>query len=106
MHFGIDIANAIGTPIVAARSGTVISSGPASGFGLWVRLQHGDGTITVYGHNDRNLVSVGQQVSIGQQIATIGNRGETTGPHVHFEVAVGGTKIDPLSWLRSRGVAI
>jgi murein DD-endopeptidase MepM/ murein hydrolase activator NlpD len=107
VHFGVDIANSTGTPIVSVQAGTVISSGPASGFGLWVRVRHDDGTISVYGHNDRNVVTVGQRVGAGQQIATIGNRGESSGSHVHVEIAVGGTlKVDPLSWLRERGVDI
>jgi len=106
VHYGIDIANSIGTPILSAMAGTVIDSGPASGFGLWVRVQHANGVITVYGHINESLVSVGQRVSAGQQIATMGNRGQSTGPHLHFEVHQNGSKIDPLPWLRSRGVSI
>ncbi|MEO6881119.1 MAG: M23 family metallopeptidase, partial [Mycobacteriaceae bacterium] len=105
IHFGQDIANDTGTPIVSVQAGTVVSAGPASGFGLWVRVLHDDGTITVYGHNDYNVVSAGARVRVGEQIAVIGNRGESTGPHVHFEVSPGGYgKVDPLRWLRSRGV--
>jgi murein DD-endopeptidase MepM/ murein hydrolase activator NlpD len=107
MHWGIDIANRIGTPIVSAADGVVIEAGPASGFGLWVRVRHTDGTITVYGHVDRTLVRQGQAVKAGQQIATMGNRGDSTGPHLHFEVwATNGNKINPLTWLRSKGVRI
>lgn len=107
MHRGVDIANKIGTPIVSIADGVVIDSGPAAGFGLWVRIRHDDGTITVYGHNDRNTVTVGQQVSAGEQIAAVGNRGESTGPHVHVEVLPpGGQNVDPIAWLRLRGVAI
>ncbi|HEX2130272.1 MAG TPA: peptidoglycan DD-metalloendopeptidase family protein [Actinophytocola sp.] len=106
IHYGIDIANSIGTPILSAMSGEVIDSGPASGFGLWVRVQHADGLITVYGHINESLVGVGQQVAAGEQIATMGNRGQSTGPHLHFEVHQDGNKIDPLPWLRSRGVSI
>jgi murein DD-endopeptidase MepM/ murein hydrolase activator NlpD len=106
IHYGIDIANSIGTPIVSVMPGTVINSGPASGFGLWVKIRHDNGVHTVYGHNDRNLVSVGQRVRAGQQIANIGNRGQSTGPHLHFEVHVNGSKIDPLPWLRGNGVNI
>jgi murein DD-endopeptidase MepM/ murein hydrolase activator NlpD len=103
-HLGMDIAAPIGTPINVPLAGTVISSGPASGFGLWVRVQHADGTITVYGHINRSLVSVGQQVQAGQQIAEVGNRGESTGPHLHIEVITpGGTKINPQPWLDERG---
>jgi len=107
IHYGLDIANRIGTPVVSVMDGRVISAGSASGFGLWVRVLHGDGTITVYGHVDRYLVSVGERVTGGEQIATIGNRGESTGPHLHFEVLRNGSrKIDPLVWLRGKGVSI
>ncbi|EME22886.1 M23 family metallopeptidase [Rhodococcus triatomae] len=107
LHAGVDIANAIGTPIYAVADGVVIDSGPASGFGMWVRLQHADGTITVYGHIDSSLVSVGQQVMAGDQIARMGNRGFSTGPHLHFEVHIGGVnKIDPIPWLATRGISL
>jgi murein DD-endopeptidase MepM/ murein hydrolase activator NlpD len=104
-HLGIDIAANMGAPIYAVADGTVINAGPASGFGLWVRIRHNDGTITTYGHNDANLVSVGQRVSAGQRIANVGNRGNSTGPHLHFEVDLpGGIKTDPIAWLAMRGV--
>lgn len=106
IHYGLDIANSIGTPIVSVMSGRVISSGPASGFGLWVRVRHDNGIITVYGHINETLVWVGQRVGAGQQIATVGNRGQSTGPHLHFEVHQRGVKVDPLFWLRRNGVAI
>jgi murein DD-endopeptidase MepM/ murein hydrolase activator NlpD len=106
-HWGIDLANSIGTPILAAADGVVVESGPASGFGLWVRIQHEDGTITVYGHINRSLVHEGQQVQAGQEIAEMGNRGNSTGPHLHFEVwDPSGQKINPLTWLRKHGVNI
>ncbi|SFR30068.1 Murein DD-endopeptidase MepM and murein hydrolase activator NlpD, contain LysM domain [Lentzea waywayandensis] len=106
-HFGIDIANAIGTPIRSAADGVVVEAGPASGFGLWMRVRHADGTITVYGHVDRILISAGRAVKAGEQIATMGNRGESTGPHLHFEVWLGGSrKIDPLGWLNANGVRV
>ncbi|MPZ65999.1 MAG: peptidoglycan DD-metalloendopeptidase family protein [Pseudonocardiaceae bacterium] len=106
IHYGLDIANDIGTPIVTPLDGVVISAGPASGFGLWVRVRHDNGTVTVYGHINEALVSVGERVDAGKQIATIGNRGESTGPHLHLEVHQDGSKIDPLVWLRSKGVSI
>ena len=102
-HQGIDLAGPIGTPIYAAADGTVNAAGPASGFGQWVVLDHvigGQLFSTVYGHIDTFSVSVGQQVRAGQQIATIGNRGYSTGPHLHWETWVGGqgggTAVDPL----------
>ncbi|MCD2192465.1 M23 family metallopeptidase [Actinomycetospora endophytica] len=106
-HKGVDIANAIGTPIVAAAGGTVVDSGPASGFGMWVRVQLDDGTINVYGHVNRSYVKKGQTVKAGQEIAEIGNRGQSTGPHLHFEVwTPSGTKINPLPWLAERGISL
>ncbi|MEU5691236.1 M23 family metallopeptidase [Actinosynnema sp. NPDC020468] len=107
MHYGIDIANAIGTPIYSAADGVVIDAGPASGFGLWIRVQHQDGSITVYGHVDSYNVEKGQQVKAGEQIGRMGNRGFSTGPHLHFEVwNPAGQKINPLPWLNANGVTI
>lgn len=106
-HNGIDIANSIGTPIVAVADGTVVESGPASGFGYWVQIRHDDGTVTVYGHMYSASVSAGERVKAGDQISTIGNNGQSTGPHLHFEVwQGGGTKVDPRSWLSAHGVAV
>ncbi|MGI9064767.1 MAG: M23 family metallopeptidase [Pseudonocardiaceae bacterium] len=106
-HNGIDIANKIGTPIYATTDGVVAESGPASGFGMWVRVEHPDGTTSVYGHINESLVEEGEKVAAGEQIATIGNRGQSTGPHLHFEIwTPGGFKINPLSWLRENGVGI
>ncbi|WP_137723483.1 M23 family metallopeptidase [Prescottella subtropica] len=107
LHAGVDIANAIGTPILAVADGEVIDSGPAAGFGMWVRIKHADGTITVYGHINDTLVTVGQRVMAGDQIATMGNRGFSTGPHLHFEVHLGGdNKVDPIPWLATRGISL
>ena len=106
-HNGLDVANAIGTPIFAVTDGVVEKSGPASGFGLWVVLRHPDGTRSVYGHINRTFVDVGQQVSAGDQIAEVGNRGFSTGPHLHLEIwDVDGTKLDPTAWLRERGIDV
>ncbi|MFN2495775.1 MAG: M23 family metallopeptidase [Pseudonocardiaceae bacterium] len=106
-HWGIDIANSIGTPIHAAADGVVVESGPASGFGCWVRLLHADGTITVYGHINRSLVKEGEQVRAGDEIAEMGNRGQSTGPHLHFEVwNSNGEKINPLTWLLKHGIQL
>ncbi len=105
LHGGIDIANSIGTPILAASDGVVIDAGPTAGYGAWVKLRHSDGTVTLYGHVNTWLVSVGQRVMAGDQIATIGNRGNSTGPHLHFEVLLGGTnRVDPVPWLAQRGL--
>ena len=106
-HYGIDIANAIGTPIYALTDGVVEESGPASGFGMWVVLAAPGRRATVYGHVNRSYVSVGQQVRAGEHIADIGNRGFSTGPHLHLEVwAPDGTKINPLPWLARHGIQL
>ncbi len=106
LHGGIDIAGPIGTPILAAADGVVIDVGPTAGYGAWVKLRHADGTVTLYGHLNTWAVSVGEQVMAGDQIATMGNRGNSTGPHLHFEVLVGGSnRIDPVGWLSKRGIS-
>ncbi|WP_051343934.1 murein hydrolase activator EnvC family protein [Alicyclobacillus herbarius] len=88
-HPGIDIPGAYGAPIVAATSGTVVYAGPASGYGNWVVIESAKGLYEIYGHmaGSSILVSPGQTVHAGQQIASIGNEGESTGPHLHFEVS-------------------
>ncbi|RVW02963.1 M23 family metallopeptidase [Rhodococcus xishaensis] len=107
LHAGVDIANALGTPIYAVADGEVIDAGPVSGFGRWVRLQHDDGTVTLYGHLNSEVVTVGQRVMAGDQIATMGNTGYSTGPHLHFEVHLGGAnKTDPVPWLATRGISL
>jgi murein DD-endopeptidase MepM/ murein hydrolase activator NlpD len=104
-HQGIDIAAPIGTPIRAPLAGTVIESGPASGFGMWVQVRHADGTVTTYGHINRSLVRVGQEVAAGEVIAEVGNRGRSTGPHLHIEVETpSGNKINPRPWLDEHGI--
>ncbi|SEP06311.1 M23 family metallopeptidase [Trujillonella endophytica] len=109
LHAGVDLAAPMHTPEYAAMDGVVLEAGPASGFGLAVYIQHDNGDVTVYGHMDRILVEAGQVVRAGDTIALLGNRGQSTGPHLHFEVHVGGLggpKVDPLPWLRERGVQI
>ena len=109
LHAGIDLAAPLGTPEYAAMDGVVLRAGPASGFGLAVYIQHANGDVTVYGHMEKILVTEGQVVRAGQTIALLGENGQATGPHLHFEVHVGGMlgpKIDPIPWLRARGVAI
>jgi peptidase M23-like protein len=107
LHAGIDLANSIGTPILAVSDGVVIDAGPTAGYGMWVKVRHADGTVTLYGHVNTTLVSVGERVMAGDQIATMGNRGNSTGPHLHFEVLLGGTeRIDPVPWLAKRGLNV
>ncbi|AKK02647.1 M23 family metallopeptidase [Corynebacterium epidermidicanis] len=106
-HSGIDIANAVGTPILAVMDGTVIDSGPASGYGNWIRIKHEDGSISVYGHMETLDVAVGQHVTAGQKIAGMGNRGFSTGSHLHFEIHPSGQgAVDPVPWLAARGIHV
>ncbi|MBN3925997.1 M23 family metallopeptidase [Nostoc sp. NMS4] len=102
-HEGIDIAGASGTPIVAAASGTVVKAGWDDwGLGNAITIKHLDGSITVYGHNRRLLVSKGQQVIQGQIIAEMGSTGNSTAPHLHFEVHTSSRiAVDPLRLLTS-----
>lgn len=86
LHRGIDIAAPIGTPIVAAASGKVIGAGWHGGYGNLIKLEHLDGSVTLYAHNSRILVSHGQQVDQGEQIAEMGSTGNSTGSHLHFEI--------------------
>jgi lipoprotein NlpD len=95
-HRGLDVCAAEGSPIVAAREGKVIYSGDKlPGYGNMVIVDHGSKLATVYAHNRRNLVSVGQQVKRGQQIAEVGQTGNATTPHVHFEVRKNAQSTDP-----------
>jgi murein DD-endopeptidase MepM/ murein hydrolase activator NlpD len=99
MHEGIDISASSGTPIVAAAGGTVIHAGWLGGYGNLVVVDHGSGLATAYAHASSILVSLGQQVSQGQTIALVGSTGNSSGPHLHFEVRVNGTAVDPLGYL-------
>jgi murein DD-endopeptidase MepM/ murein hydrolase activator NlpD len=107
-HYGVDIAASIGTPIYATTSGVVRRAGPATGFGQAVYILGDDGYVTVYGHVNRYFVASGERVSAGEQIAEVGNRGQSTGPHLHFEVHSGGelysNQMNPVPWLNNRGV--
>lgn len=104
MHRGIDIAGPIGTPIVAAAAGEVISAGwNSGGYGNLVKVKHGDGSITLYAHNNRILVRNGQKVKQGQQIAEMGSTGYSTGPHLHFEIHPNGSSAqNPIAFLPRR----
>lgn len=99
LHAGIDVAAPGGTPIAAAAAGTVIYSSAMSGYGNLVVIQHADGIATAYAHNSSNAVSVGQPVAQGETIASVGCTGRCYGDHVHFEVRVNGTPVDPLGYL-------
>ncbi|MGB1195404.1 MAG: peptidoglycan DD-metalloendopeptidase family protein [Synechococcus sp.] len=103
MHKGIDIANNVGTPIVAAKDGVIAYSGWSSGYGYLVEISHGDGSSTRYAHSSRLFVKKGQLVPQGARIALMGSTGRSTGPHLHFEIRkAGGAAMDPMTMLPSR----
>lgn len=103
-HKGLDIANVTNTPIMSVMDGTVIDSGPAQGFGQWIRVQHDDGSIAVFGHLETLGVAVGQRVTAGQVIGGMGNRGNSTGTHLHFEIYPDTVNAaDPVAWFLERG---
>ena len=99
-HPGIDIANDMGTPIIATADGVVEYAGwNAGGYGNMVDINHGNGLMTRYGHASQVVVSAGQHVRRGQLIAYMGSTGFSTGPHVHYEVHVNGQRVNPISYL-------
>lgn len=100
MHKGIDVAGPVGTPIVASATGVVSFSGyNDGGFGYLVEIDHADGSMTRYAHNNRILVSNGQQVAQGQQVAEMGSTGFSTGPHLHFEIHSPQGTVNPMAYL-------
>jgi len=99
LHAGIDIAALQGTPVYAAASGRVITSGVQRGYGRIIELRHQAGYVTVYAHHDENLVEVGQRVRRGQLIARVGMSGRATGPHLHFEIRQATRSQDPALYL-------
>ncbi len=98
-HRGIDIANRVGTPVVATADGIVVKVGRDRFLGRKVIIDHGYGIKTIYGHLSKVVVHVGQKVKRGQKIANMGNTGRSTGPHLHYEVAVNGVKVNPLNYI-------
>ncbi|MBI2113641.1 MAG: peptidoglycan DD-metalloendopeptidase family protein [candidate division NC10 bacterium] len=99
MHEGLDVAAPHGSPILATADGVVSFSGPLSAFGNVVFINHGHGFTTFYAHNSSNRVKEGQQVRRGEVVAYVGTSGRTTGPHVHYEVQVNGTTVNPLKYI-------
>lgn len=98
-HKGVDLASPIGTPIRAPADGVVIFSGAKAGFGNFVMIAHGNGVVSRYGHNAQNMVQPGQKIKRGEQIATVGMTGRTTGPHLHYEVLVNGIYVNPKKFI-------
>ena len=99
MHNGIDIAGGYGADIIAADSGTVLFSGNSSSYGKYIVISHGGGLTTLYAHCSQLLVSAGASVARGQTIAKVGSTGKSTGPHLHFEVSLNGSRQDPLNYV-------
>ena len=102
MHKGIDFAGKLGGPVIAVAKGVVTYSGKRWGYGNVIDIAHGNGYTTRYAHNSRLLVSVGDTVEKGFQIAEIGSSGRSTGPHVHFEVLKNGREINPVRFIRAQ----
>lgn len=98
LHTGVDVPAAYGTKVLAAQSGTVIYSDWFGGYGKAVMIDHGGGYVTLYAHNSKLLVKVGQKVERGQAITQVGSTGVSTGNHLHFEVRENGKYVDPIKW--------
>lgn len=99
MHEGLDIATRTGTPVMATAAGIVREAGTDAGYGKAVVIDHGYGYSTLYAHNSRILVKVGQRVKRGEMVATAGNTGRSSGPHVHYEVRLNGAPVNPNKYL-------
>ncbi|MCF7700008.1 M23 family metallopeptidase [Loktanella sp. M215] len=101
MHEGTDFAAPIGTPVYATADGVVVHAGWSSGYGRLIKIQHEFGIETRYGHLNALKVKVGQRVSRGERIGDMGNSGRSTGPHLHYEVRVGGTAVNPMTFIKA-----
>ena len=99
VHKGVDFAAKAGSDVVAVAAGVVTASGRRSGYGNTVEISHADGYVTLYAHNQSNLVQVGDLVQRGQVIAKVGSTGSSTGYHVHFEVSQNGRVVNPASYI-------
>jgi murein DD-endopeptidase MepM/ murein hydrolase activator NlpD len=109
MHYGLDLAAPLGTPIYAATDGVVLKAGRATGYGNAVYIQDADGNVHIYGHMRYYNVAAGDIVHAGDQIAKVGSEGQSTGPHLHYEIHRGGMTgkpTDPKVWLADRGVSV
>lgn len=100
LHGGIDIAAVTGTPIKAADSGKVVFTGDCGSYGLLVKIDHQNGYITYYAHCSKINVSVGDLVEKGEEISLVGNTGNSTGPHCHFEIRYNNERLDPLDFVK------
>ena len=108
-HPGVDFGARYGAPIHAVGAGVVVGAGylsGESGYGKIVLVRHAGGVVTAYAHMSRVLVHTGERVQAGDTLGLVGATGHVTGPHLHFEVRVGGGKINPVPWLRAHGVRV
>lgn len=101
LHQGMDFAAPIGSEVLAVAGGIVNEAGVRPGYGVFVEINHGNGYVTRYGHNQRLLVKAGQKVDKGQKIATVGSSGRATGPHLHFEVLLNGYVVNPAQYIKA-----
>lgn len=101
LHSGIDFAAQPGSAVLAVAAGIVTEAAPRDGYGNLVEINHGNGYVTRYGHNQRLMVKPGQKVDKGQKIATVGSSGRSTGPHVHFEVLLNGYVVNPAQYIKA-----
>ncbi|MEM8845380.1 MAG: M23 family metallopeptidase [Pseudomonadota bacterium] len=100
-HRGVDFAGKAGSNVISVAGGVVTEADDRYGYGNLVEIDHGNGYVTRYGHNDSMVVEIGQTVKKGQVIAKMGSTGRSTGPHVHFEVLKNGVKVDPMKFIRA-----
>lgn len=101
VHLGVDFDAPIGSDILAVAEGVVTWSGERNGYGRVVEIDHGNGYMTRYAHNSKNLVEVGQRVHVGDVVAAVGSSGRSTGPHCHFEVWLNGRPVNPIAYVKS-----
>jgi murein DD-endopeptidase MepM/ murein hydrolase activator NlpD len=108
-HRGVDVSTGCRSPVYAAGPGTVVAAGwDATGYGNRVTIDHGGGVTSMYGHlpNGGILVAVGQTVAAGDQLGVEGSTGKSTGCHLHFEIRLDGTSVDPLAFMNARGITL
>jgi len=99
VHRGVDFAGAAGSQVLSVAAGVVVRAEPVNGYGNLVEINHGNGYVTRYAHNQRVLVQVGDTVNRGTPVALMGSTGRSTGPHVHFEVLLNGQQLNPLKFI-------
>jgi murein DD-endopeptidase MepM/ murein hydrolase activator NlpD len=101
MHDGMDFASSVGTPVYATAEGVVTFAGWAGGYGRVIKIQHALGFETRYAHLSKFGVKKGQRVSRGDRIGDMGNSGRSTGPHVHYEIRIGGKSVNPMTYIKA-----